>query len=161
LGRGPLAHFPKAKRKYTALELTFERLSDERLTFLISYVLSRTRGNYTGLFGSEVGQAAPNVTAQFDFVEQTPLGTGLLANDRSHVLKFFGAYRFSFGLTAGATFSWQSGTPINELGGIFAGPPTGPSSNRAVPPGEHPPSGTSISGTPTVCLYVIRPCSRR
>lgn len=104
-----------------ALELTFERLGDAPFTFLMSYVLSRTWGNYTGLFASDVSQAAPNVTAQFDFVEQTPRGTGLLPNDRTHVL--FGAYRFDFGLTAGTSLVWESGTPLSEYGGIFAGPP--------------------------------------
>jgi hypothetical protein len=123
LGRGELSNFPRATRKYTALELTFERLGDARFTYLASYVLSRTRGNYTGLFASDVSQTAPNVSAQFDFVEQTPQGTGLLPNDRTHVLKFFGAYRFDFGLTAGTSLVWESGTPLSEYGGIFVGPP--------------------------------------
>jgi Carboxypeptidase regulatory-like domain len=123
LGRGELSNFPRARRRYTALELTFERLGDARFTFLMSYVLSRTWGNYTGLFASDVSQGAPNVSAQFDFVEQTPNGTGLLPNDRTHVLKFFGAYRFDFGLTTGASFLWERGTPLSEYGGIFTGPP--------------------------------------
>src|SRR4030095_14736855 len=62
-------------------------------------------------------------SAQFDFVEQTPQGLGLLPNDRTHVLKFFGAYRFGFGLTAGTSLVWESGTPLSEYGGIFVGPP--------------------------------------
>jgi hypothetical protein len=123
LGLGELAHFPRARRKYTALELSLERLGDAPFTFLMSYVLSRTWGNYTGLFASDVSQSAPNVTAQFDFVEQTPRGTGLLPNDRTHVLKFFGACRLASGLTAGASLVWESGTPLSEYGGIFAGPP--------------------------------------
>jgi hypothetical protein len=122
-GRGQLAHFPRASRKYTALELRLERLSDARFSFLLSYVLSRTWGNYTGLFSSDAFQGAPNVGVQFDFVEQTPNGTGLLPNDRTHVLKLFGSYQFTFGFTAGAVFSWESGTPLSEYGGIFAGPP--------------------------------------
>ncbi|MGH7702747.1 MAG: hypothetical protein ACREMO_06610, partial [Gemmatimonadales bacterium] len=124
-GRGALVQFPRARREYSALEFTFGRLSSAKVTFLISYVLSRTWGNFSGLFTSDVGGVggAPNVSPQFDFAEQTPLGTGLLPNDRTHVFKSFGAYRFNFGLTAGASLFWESGTPRNEYGAIFAGPP--------------------------------------
>jgi Carboxypeptidase regulatory-like domain len=122
LGRGELSNVPKARRRYTALELTFERLGDARLTFLASYVLSRSWGNYTGLFASDISQTAPNITAQFDFVEQTPRGTGLLPNDRTHVLKFFGAYQFDFGVTTGTSLVWESGTPLSEYGGLFFRP---------------------------------------
>lgn len=122
LGLGELSNFPRARRRYTALELTFERLGDARFTFLASYVLSRSWGNYTGLFASDISQNAPNVSTQFDFVEQTPRGTGLLPNDRTHVLKFFGAYQFDFGLTAGSSLVWESGTPLSEYGGLFFPP---------------------------------------
>jgi Carboxypeptidase regulatory-like domain len=118
LGRRAMAHFPRAKREYNALELTFERLGDTPFTFLASYVLSRAWGNYTGLFASDVSQNAANVTEQFDYVQQTPGGAGLLPNDRTHVFKFFGAYRFDFGVTAGTSLFWESGTPLSEYGGI-------------------------------------------
>ena len=50
---------------------------------------------------------------------------GLLSNDRTHVFKFFGSYRLPFGLSAGAFFIWQSGTPLSEIGtsAIFVGFP--------------------------------------
>jgi len=49
---------------------------------------------------------------------------GLLPNDRTHVFKFSGSYRFDFGLTAGTFLTWQSGTPLNEFGGtsLLPGP---------------------------------------
>lgn len=122
-GLGGLATFPRANRKYTGLELTLERLAGADFTFLASYVLSRSSGNYTGLFASDVPDGGANVSAQYDFVEQLVNGRGLLPNDRTHVLKFFGAYRFDFGLTAGASLFWESGAPLNEYGGTSTGPP--------------------------------------
>jgi hypothetical protein len=122
-GVGELSLFPRATRTYDGLELAVERPHDGRFGFLFSYVLSRSRGNYTGLFASDVGQGAPNVTTQFDFAEQVGNGGGLLPNDRTHVLKFNGSYGFDFGLTAGVVFSWQSGTPLSEYGGASGGPP--------------------------------------
>lgn len=37
-----------------------------------------------------------------------------MPNDRTHVFKFSGSYRFSFGLTTGISFTAQSGTPLSE-----------------------------------------------
>jgi hypothetical protein len=49
-----------------------------------------------------------------------PNSTGLLPNDRRHVLKFSGAYRFDFGLTVGTALAWMSGTPRNDYVGLPA-----------------------------------------
>ena len=42
--------------------------------------------------------------------------TGLLPNDRTHVLKFVGSYRLPLGLTLGTSAVVASGTPLNEYG---------------------------------------------
>ena len=63
-----------------------------------------------------MGDYRPNITGYFDSPEHVLLGSGLLPNDRPHVFKFFGSYRFSFGLAIGTFFLWQSGTPLSELG---------------------------------------------
>ncbi len=122
-GRGALSYLPSATRDYTALELTVERSGEAKFTFFASYVLSRNYGNYTGLAATDLVPYGPNTGPQFDFVEQTVNGTGLLPNDKTHVFKFFGAYRFDFGLKAGMGFLWQSGMPLSEYGGIPAGSP--------------------------------------
>jgi hypothetical protein len=122
-GLGSLAGFPRARRTYTGLELTVERLGHADFTFLASYVLSRSHGNYTGLFASDVPDGGANITAQFDFPEQLVNGRGLLPNDHPHVLKFHGAYRLRFGLTMGTSFVWQSGAPLNEYGATSVGAP--------------------------------------
>ena len=120
-----LDDFPRAARKYTALELTLERFGSRRFNFLASYIFSRSWGNYTGLFATDVRIDGGNAGPQFDWVDQYVNGnaTGMLPNDRTHVLKFFGTYKFDIGLSAGAFLTWQRGTPLSELGGIPAGPP--------------------------------------
>ncbi len=119
-GRGLLSDFPRATRRYTALELTLERPAGPRFSFSASYVLSRNYGNYTGLFTSSWG-IAPNMTNQYDLQEMLINGTGLLPNDRPHVFKIFGSYRLPFGLTMGTSIIWMSGTPLSELGGTVLG----------------------------------------
>jgi hypothetical protein len=108
-GRGGLSYLPKAKRNYSALEITAERFLGVRASFLASYVLSRKFGNYSGL---DYGNAGP----QFDDVEGTVNSTGLLPYDRTHVLKLSGSYRFDRGLSAGTAWVVESGTPLSELG---------------------------------------------
>lgn len=116
-GRGILSFLPKPKREHKALELTLEKFRGERFNFLTSYVLSRNYGNYTGLFYADGDFDFPNAGPQYDQAGQLENGTGLLPNDRTHVFKFHGSYRFGFGLLAGTSFVWQRGTPISEFGG--------------------------------------------
>jgi hypothetical protein len=115
-GRGNLASVPRARRRYTALVLTVEKPAGGRFDFLASYVLSRSWGNYSGLYDFVANGAGPNQSAQFDDPDLFPNSTGLLPNDRTHVLKFSGAYRLDFGLSIGTALAWMSGTPRNEFG---------------------------------------------
>jgi outer membrane receptor protein involved in Fe transport len=117
-GSGDLSFLPPFTRRYSALELAVEATPSERLELQASYVLSRTHGNYAGLFRGEDPSRTINPGANYilQLVEQVPNSTGLLPNDRTHVLKAFGSYRFKFGLSAGGFFTWQSGTPLNEFG---------------------------------------------
>ena len=114
-GFGAMAYLPSAKRDYTALELTLDR-SRGPLTFLASYVLSRNWGNYTGLFASDDGLHGANTGPQFDYPDETVNASGLLPNDRTHVLKFVGSYRLPVGLTVGTSALVASGTPLSEYG---------------------------------------------
>ncbi len=121
-GRGELAEFPRMKRDYSALELTYHHTGGDRYNMLISYVLSRNHGNYTGLFGSDVNWPGPNTSPQFDLPGSLVDGTGLLPNDRTHVFKLSGSYKVSDALNVGFITSWQSGTPLNEWGSLPANP---------------------------------------
>ena len=109
--------------RYRALELALERMGFDGFAFQVSYVLSRLYGNHPGLADLENGFVGPNATSMFDTPEELVNGVGLLQHDRTHVLKAFGSYRFDFGLTAGISFFWASGTPRSVRGGTSFGPP--------------------------------------
>ncbi len=115
-GKSPLSEYPGSTRDYIALELVFQKVSDDPFNFSMSYVLSRNYGNYQGLFETETGLPGANVTGAFEYPETTVDATGLLPYDRTHVFKFYGSYRFNFGLSIGTFFNWMSGTPLNEFG---------------------------------------------
>ena len=114
-GRGNLAFAPRARHTYSALVLTFEKPVRGRFGFLASYVLSRTRGNYEGLYDFETSRAFPNTGTQFDLPGQYINNDGRLPNDRPHTAKFSGSYAFDFGVTVGTAVAWMSGMPRNEV----------------------------------------------
>ena len=119
-GKGELDHLPDPERSYKALEFTVENTFSRKLHMVSSYVLSETRGNNPGVFNTDAGNPHAHVSNQFILPEQ--LSEGLLPNDRTHVFKIYGSYAFDFGFTAGGFFTWQSGTPLSEYGGTWAGP---------------------------------------
>jgi hypothetical protein len=121
-GRGNLGFAPRARHTYGALVLTFEKPVRGRFGFLASYVLSRTRGNYDGLYDFETSRAFPNTGTQFDSPAQYLNNEGRLINDRPHTAKFSGSYAFDFGLTVGTAIAWMSGMPRNEFAVISDGP---------------------------------------
>jgi hypothetical protein len=97
------------------LVFTIEQRNAEHFNFLASYVLSRDYGNYEGLFDAFNHSIVPNVNASFDDLNSArENATGLVPNDRTHVFKFSGSYRFSFGTTVGVFFTVQSGTPLSD-----------------------------------------------
>jgi carboxypeptidase family protein len=118
-GRGRLAFLPRPIRQYTAGTITVQRFG-ARFGFFGSYTISRTYGNYEGLYSSSglgLGLAIPNTGLAYDDSAQLVNATGLLPNDRTHVLKWYGSYRLASGLAIGTTILVQSGTPLSELGG--------------------------------------------
>ena len=120
-GKGNFAFLPSPRREYTALELGVEGDS-RRLRYRASYVLSRTWGNYTGLYSSDEAYPSPGANGSFFWPYQAANSTGLLANDRTHVVKLTAAFRAGVGLVAGTFVTWQSGTPLNEFGAGPSGP---------------------------------------
>jgi hypothetical protein len=116
-GRARLAFLPRPRRIYQALEVTVRWRGAARAMYLAaSYVLSRNRGNYTGLFDHDVGFALPNGKTEPDLADQVPNSDGLLPNDRTHVFKLYGVRRLGAAFGVGTVFIWQSGTPLSELG---------------------------------------------
>jgi hypothetical protein len=115
-GEGVLDFLPRPEARYLGLELSLAKLGESNPQYAASYVLSRNEGNYVGLYDTDSGVGNPNGGNNFQTPTELEDAKGLLPNDRTHVLKLFGAYRFPFGLDVGAFFSFQSGTPLNEFG---------------------------------------------
>lgn len=105
---------PRPKREYTALEVAVEG-AWRRWQYRASYVLSRTWGNYPGLYDLDQGSANPGGISTFFMGNQATNSTGWLPNDRPHVFKLSGTYTSGFGLTGGATLMAESGVPINDF----------------------------------------------
>jgi hypothetical protein len=122
-GRGALAHFPLPRRTYHALELIVERTGTRSPSVRLSYVLSRTHGNYPGLYGSDWRLPFAHFGPRFFTPEQHVNGTGLLPNDRTHLLKVFGSQQVGPRLVVGASLLVASGTPLSEYGAIQLPPP--------------------------------------
>jgi hypothetical protein len=119
VGRGALAHFPRPRRTYHALEFTVERDPGPRSPWLrLSYVLSRTYGNYPGLYGSDWQLDFAHFGPMYFVPEQQLNGTGLLPNDRTHVVKLFGSQKVGPRLVFGGSLLVASGTPRSEYGAI-------------------------------------------
>ncbi|MCR5878711.1 TonB-dependent siderophore receptor [Phenylobacterium sp. J367] len=101
----------KAKRKYQALEFTFERPFDGTWALQGSYVLAKSKGNYEGAVKSDVGQTDTSITQDFDAWFQQEGSYGYLPNDHRHTFKLFGFYQVTEQLRVGANFYAQSGRP--------------------------------------------------
>jgi hypothetical protein len=130
--------YPKAKRQYTALELTLNRRINKNWFMGASYVLSRLYGNYAGTVNSDeiAGPGRTFGPSQSAFGQSVRPGTnasrawdlddvlwdahgnlgvdGLLPADRPHAIKVYGSYTFDFGTQLGAFFYGASGTPVSR-----------------------------------------------
>nr|WP_306672463.1 TonB-dependent receptor [Geothrix fuzhouensis] len=113
--------YPKAVRDYTGIELTAQRKFADHYTWQFSYLWSQLKGNYEGAYqgigGTDgTGQLDPNINSAFDLPEFIVNSYGRLSGDRTHQVKANGSYEWDFGLTAGASLTYQTGTPISRLG---------------------------------------------
>lgn len=114
--------FPEPQRLYYGLVLTVKKRLSDHIAMLASYTLSRTVGNYTGLFAADNEQLDPNISSQYDLPSLLSNRYGLLPNDHTHQFKLAGSYELGGlttalrGLTVGVGYNGQSGAPINYLG---------------------------------------------
>jgi hypothetical protein len=120
-GKGNFDFLPPPEREYTALEVAAEGMWGGG-SYRASYVLSRTWGNYPGLFNSDFGFANPGQVTTFFMPGQGENSTGYLPNDRTHVVKLSGSYATRFGLGVGTVFTFETGTPINDFAAGSSGP---------------------------------------
>lgn len=111
---------PKAKREYYAVNVNLDKRFSDNWLGGFSYTWSRLWGNYSGLASSdEWGRNSPNVERYWDLWwmnidKNQDYIEGLLNTDRTHQLKFYGSYRFPFGLTVGAVANGMSGIPVTR-----------------------------------------------
>ncbi len=119
--------FPKPERIYKAFEFSLKKKLSNNYQFYISYLISKNEGNHGGLFRQDNQQLDPNITSAWDlpsllFDPETgeQVAYGLLNNDRTHQLKFYGSYHvpsgFLKGLVIGAYGAVMSGIPISKYG---------------------------------------------
>ncbi len=99
---------PAIKRRYKALEFTFERGFEDGWSLQGSYLLARSFGNYEGSVKSDNSQTDAGLTQDFDTPGLTDGITGRLPNDRKHTLKVFGSYQVNDQISLGANATVQS-----------------------------------------------------
>ncbi len=116
---------PRARREYLGLNFSLDKRFSRNWFGGFSYTWSRLTGNYSGLASSDEyidsgeGRNSPNVERNFDtwylaFDKSLAPIDGVLATDRPHVFKLYGAYTFPFGVTLGALVNAMSGRPMTE-----------------------------------------------
>lgn len=108
--------FPKATRKYDAVELAVARQWDGKWSFNASYTWSKSRGNSEGFVQSDFQQDDSGITQDFDqpgFIEGS---YGLLPNHRRHRVKAWGSYAVTDAFILGSNVSVESPRPLSCFG---------------------------------------------
>ncbi|MCS6120535.1 TonB-dependent receptor [Shewanella baltica] len=106
---------PKAENTYKAIQAEVNYTADNlRLNFI--YTWSKSYGNFEGAVKSDIGQADPGVTQDFDFPALMDGAEGYQANDRRHVFKLFGTYNLTDDLSVGFNSTLSSGRPLSAFG---------------------------------------------
>jgi hypothetical protein len=118
-GENTPAGFPKAVRKYYALEMILTKRFGDHWQFYGNMKFSRLRGNYEGLYRNDNGQSDPNISSLFDFPNSTLLAgqfeSGPLNSDVPYSMKLYGNYAWDNGLNLGAALNIAAGTPRTPL----------------------------------------------
>ncbi|MBB6063891.1 outer membrane receptor protein involved in Fe transport [Pseudoxanthomonas broegbernensis] len=104
------------KRKYTALDIYWERPWDGKWEARVDYTFSFSKGNNEGQVKSEFGQDNISKTQDWDVAEMMRYSYGYLANDRRHQMKARGSYAITPEWSVGGNLRVQSGMPISCLG---------------------------------------------
>ncbi len=120
-GEGIADSFPKAKRVYDAVTVSFNKTFSDLWLAQVSYTWSRLTGNYDGLWSPNYQQQLdPNITANFDLKTLLLNGDGVLSADITHFIKVYLAKEFVvspvFSISLGGSFNANSGTPVDALG---------------------------------------------
>ncbi len=104
-----------AVNKYYSAQLKLNRATD-RMNYSAVYVWSKSYGNFEGAVKSDITQADPGITQDFDFPALMTGSYGDLPNDRRHAFKFYGNYEFAENWNVGWNTSLTSGRPLSRFG---------------------------------------------
>jgi len=107
--------YPKPKREYKSVELTIEKETEDWGVFG-SYVWASNEGNTEGLVKSDLGQADPGITEDFDLVALGLGADGPLPTEVQHQLKLGGFYVINEQLRVGATAGIRSPRKFGCMG---------------------------------------------
>lgn len=108
--------FPKASRKYDAVELAVARAWDGKWSFNANYTWSKSRGNSEGFVQSDFQQNDSGITQDFDQPGFIDGAYGNLPNDRRHRIKAWGAYAITDAFILGANVSVESPRSLSCFG---------------------------------------------
>jgi len=108
--------FPKATRKYDAVELAVARPWDGKWSFNASYTWSKSRGNSEGFVQSDFQQNDSGITQDFDQPGFLEGAYGLLPNHRRHRVKAWGSYAITDAFILGSNVSIESPRPLSCFG---------------------------------------------
>jgi hypothetical protein len=113
--------YPKPKRTYKALEFTFSRENDGVWDLQGSYTYSTNKGNTEGMVKSDIGQADPGLTQDFDLAALQLNADGPLPTEANHRFKIWGSYIVNDWLQMGTRFTVQSGRKFGCFGVLPSG----------------------------------------
>lgn len=106
---------PDAENEYYAVQTKFAYRA-ENFQIAGSYTWSRSYGNFEGAVKSDIAQADPGITQDFDFPALMDGAKGYQANDRRHVFKAYGTYELTDNWTVGFNSVLSSGRPLSMFG---------------------------------------------
>jgi len=137
--------FDPLKRKYYALNFSFEHPFNGTWYAKIDYVFSRSYGNTEGQLRSDLRQTAASTSEDWDFAQLMEYTDGPQSNDHTHQFKAYGYYQLTPEWTVSGNLQLISGTPRICLGyyGADHSDPTGYGGNyrycdgKPSPPGSH------------------------
>ncbi len=107
---------PIPTREFEGIEATATKRLTKNFQFFASVLWSELKGDYDGSFQLSTGQLDPNLNSAFDYFDFSVNNQGFLSNDRRWQVKFDGTYKFDFGLNAGFSAFYRTGTPITAMG---------------------------------------------
>ncbi len=108
--------YPKAVRKYDAVQFTLDKAYNGFYGFNFNYVYTKLRGNFEGAVKSDNNQTDSGLTQDFDQPGFLDGASGDLANGRKHAFKLFGRVTPFKGINVGVNAVLESPRKFSCIG---------------------------------------------